>query len=297
MQASVQVSTRNCYTHHWDVFENFRKSLWETPCFPATSDEVCLFVAHLYNTGYQPSTIRNYLSAISFRHKIPDSLDPTVGFKVTKVLQGALSLSKKTGKPVLKPITKSILHALIGATKYCILDNYQCLMYKALFLISFYACLRAGEVVHTNKTSHTLLLNQVRLHDTQCGKGYEIFFNSYKHSGLAQPKVIIEPLHSKYCPVGALRKYITARGNQPGPLFMTQEGRALNRQEFSTALKECLEFKRYPSELFNTHSFRIGRATELASQNVPENIIKSTGRWKSSAYLKYIRPSHFTLPH
>ena len=51
-----------------------------------------------------------------------------------------------------------------------------------------------------------------------------------------------------------------------------------------------------PSDRYNTHSFRIGRATQLAKDNETEATIKSTGGWKSAAYNKYIRPNNSALP-
>ena len=51
-----------------------------------------------------------------------------------------------------------------------------------------------------------------------------------------------------------------------------------------------------PSDRYNTHSFRICRATQLAKDNATEATIKSTGGWKSAAYNKYIRPNYSALP-
>jgi len=40
---------------------------------------------------------------------------------------------------------------------------------------------------------------------------------------------------------------------------------------------------------FSSHSFRIGAATSLAMEGVPESRIMQLGRWKSNAYKGYIR--------
>ena len=46
---------------------------------------------------------------------------------------------------------------------------------------------------------------------------------------------------------------------------------------------------------FNSHSFRIGAATLAGAAGVPESTIMVLGRWKSMAYLQYIRPSMHDL--
>ena len=51
----------------------------------------------------------------------------------------------------------------------------------------------------------------------------------------------------------------------------------------------------YNWELFNGHSFRIGAATSAKQAGIPETMIKILGRWQSSTYQGYIRPSAPTL--
>jgi hypothetical protein len=42
---------------------------------------------------------------------------------------------------------------------------------------------------------------------------------------------------------------------------------------------------------YTLHSGRIGGATALAAAGVADSAIMATGRWKSDAYLRYIRPT------
>ena len=42
---------------------------------------------------------------------------------------------------------------------------------------------------------------------------------------------------------------------------------------------------------YTTHSFRVGGASQLAAGGTPEYIIMKMGRWKSLAFLDYIRES------
>ena len=51
--------------------------------------------------------------------------------------------------------------------------------------------------------------------------------------------------------------------------------------------KECLKLGLTGN--FNSHSLRIGAAKDAAKKGVPAYIIKSLGRWRSTAFERYIR--------
>ena len=88
--------------------------------------------------------------------------DPTTDPRVTKTLQGVRDIEHRgTGQNQLLPITKPILHALLGAIPFCLNSSYQQHMFRALFLLCFYSCLPVGEAVHSTSTTHTLTVSQV----------------------------------------------------------------------------------------------------------------------------------------
>ena len=83
---------------------------------------------------------------------------------------------------------------------------------------------------------------------------------------------------SQLCPVDALLPYLTVRGNQEGPLFITADGRRLTRQLFSESLDNILVTLRLDSGEYNTHSFRIGAATSASEAGIPDSTIMMLGR-------------------
>lgn len=120
---------------------------------PVKDYHVALFITHLHLRNYKPSTIRSYISAISFVHKCHIITDPTQAFIVNKTLAGIRYGTSGEQDSKLKPITKHVFHQIIDMLPFCTESMYDRIMYKALFLITYYACLRAGEVTRLNATS------------------------------------------------------------------------------------------------------------------------------------------------
>ena len=60
---------------------------------------------------------------------------------------------------------------------------------------------------------------------------------------------------------------------------------------FVSCLKEALTNTGIDSTCFAGHSFCIGAATTAARRGLSDSAIKQLGRWKSTAYQRYIQPS------
>ena len=117
-------------------------------------------------------------------------------------------------------------------------------------------------------------------------------FTSYKHSRSGSTFILTSARQTRFCPVNALEEYVQLRGSTSGNLFKANSsGQSLDWQYFSNALKiALLHDLGMPAWEYNTHSFRIGHATQLAPENARDNTIRSVGRWHSNAYHSYIQP-------
>ena len=93
------------------------------------------------------------------------------------------------------------------------------------------------------------------------------------------------------CPVVAVLSYLSVRPSGPGPLFVYQDGRPLSRVDLVAAVRQALAADGLDVSRFNGHSFWIGAATTAAQVGVPDSVIQSLGRWKSSAFMTYVRTS------
>ena len=101
--------------------------------------------------------------------------------------------------------------------------------------------------------------------------------------------------HAELCPVSAVLAYMVLRGNAGGAFFKFLDGRLLMRERFVAAMRTALRSAGLDHSRYAGHSFRIGAATTAARQGLPDSLIKTLGRWESSAYMLYIRTPQETL--
>ena len=249
------------------------------------------------NEGLRPSTITTTLSAISYAHKYANLPDATHDFAVRKLLQ-ALSRSRKTQDSRL-PILPSTLYRLTSVVEDITHGEYSIRLFKAAFLIMFFAFLRVGEIAVSNYAEAGKVL---QFHNvTFFGKSNHITsvtlkLTSFKHD---KAKPITIKVHSRpgpFCPVKHLYSFAVVRGEAQGPFFITKRGLPLTTYNFSKVFKQAILRLGLDADLFKPHSFRIGAATYCAQQGIPEHVIMSLGRWSSQAFKKYIRCPTFTRP-
>ena len=73
------------------------------------------------------------------------------------------------------------------------------------------------------------------------------------------------------------------------PFFIFQNGDPVRTDDIRSILRFALAGLKLNESLYDTHSFRIGRATDLFKMGRSVEDIKRVGRWKSSAVYKYLR--------
>ena len=95
--------------------------------------------------------------------------------------------------------------------------------------------------------------------------------------------------HTSICPVQALISYLAMHSPMPGPLFIFQSGTPLTRSALVSRVQAALLQAGFSPSKYNGHSFRIGAATMAAKCGLEDSLIQTLGRWKSAAYLAYIK--------
>ena len=100
---------------------------------------------------------------------------------------------------------------------------------------------------------------------------------------------------NELCPVAAVVSFMLLRGDSPGPLFKRSDGKYLTRQTFVSSLRSALMEAGQAANKYAGHSFRIGAVSTASGCELQDALIKTLGRWESSAYQSYIQTAPETL--
>jgi len=74
------------------------------------------------------------------------------------------------------------------------------------------------------------------------------------------------------------------------PLFRDPStGKSLTVKQIREELRRLMNIIGRDGSMYGAHSLRIGGATALSFSGAPPHIIKTMGRWRSDAYLRYLR--------
>ena len=253
-------SSFKSYIRHWNYFSEFLHGvLYQEVCLPIHSQHIAMFIAHLHTKDLQHSTIKSYLSALSFIHKAGNLPDPDNTHLVRKSLIGIKSL--QTVKTSMRlPITKLVLKCILSAILYV-------RMYRALFLLTYYTCLRVGEVVLADQKLHVQQFNNL-LQSNQMLVLVMILFSNHTNTVNQTPTLRLLASKDKPCPVDALSSFLAVHSSGDGQVFIDQRNQPITRKQFSTFLKVCLQIEGTSFNNYNTHSFRIGRVTKGCHKNI-----------------------------
>jgi hypothetical protein len=300
MQSVLATATVKIYRKAWDEYATFHVSHYHRgPKFPVTEEKIMIFIAHLDLKKFARSTIRTYVSAIAYPHRMSRDLDPTTGGAVKKLLDKAGSLAVQ--KPSKRAIVKDLLHKLLLATT-TLFSPYKATLMKALFSAAFHLCARIGELVVSNgNNQHVLSRSQVKV---TRNKGnlveYSVNFKSFKHSkGKTCTRTVLAS-QGRTCPVRLMANYLAVRPTllpKADPTFVWSTGRGVTSSDVSKALQETLAAVGQNPQEFSAHGFRIGGATEAAQQGASDAELRMLGRWSSSAFLTYVKPQAISFKY
>ena len=284
-------STMRSYHKVWDNLKKFgRNTLKISVKLPVSQKNLGMYVTHLFNIGLKPNTVQSHVSAISYFHKINGLSDPSHSFFISKLLRGIQKEVPTSDSRM--PISKTLLMQLVTVLPDCTSTTYERIMLTAMFLSAYFLCLRVGEIAKSSNVSNMITLQQV---SSVTVRGiivaYLFQFTEYKHHKGHKPILRLETQSKgKFCPVKCLTQYLAVRTNAPGPLFLTKSAKPITRLQFWTVLKKCLSKLGRDAANFGTHSFRIGRCTDMVRDGYSDEKIKKIGRWKSTAFRAYNRP-------
>ena len=269
--------------------------------FPVFEHILMYFVAYLHQDGLAPGTVKSYLSAVRHSQISLGFGDPRVGDmpRLEYVIKG---LKRRTGSASSRtrlPITPLILRRL-KRVWLALPDRHDASMLWAASCMCFFGFLRAGEVVSPGDSSYDptvhLSHGDVKVNDRDSPQFLSIHIKASKTDPFRRGvTVYIGRATEELCPVAAILNYMVRRGSSSGLFFKFSDGRLLSRERFVKAVRSALDRANINSAQYAGHSFRIGAATTAAQRGMQDSLIKTLGRWESSAYLVYVRTPRETV--
>ena len=289
-------NTNENYFKIWRRFNSFVIRLDTKP--PSWEDKVSLFIAHLIETcKLQSSTVKSYVSAIKCVLK-----DDGYEWNDNKILLNALTRACRLKNDRLRtqlPIQCSLLEMLLFeiVRKYAN-QPYLQILFKAVFILSFYGLFRVGEVTTGD---HPIKAKDIHIAANK-EKILVVLYTSKTHGvGNVPQKVKIVANNGQkkgnyrkrnFCPFKVMREYMIIRGSykkDDEPLFIFADRTPIEPSHLRSVLKETLKAVGLNQANYGTRSFRAGRSVDLVRFGYSIDEVKRAGRWKSGAIYRYLK--------
>ena len=287
---TVKGSTKDNYHTVWT---NFNQFVIQLDHIPATWEEkTCLYCGYLIKEGLKSSTIKSYVSAI--KHKLTSD---DYKWDDELVLLSTLTKACRIENDVVLtrlPIGMKFMEALIfELVRSPSKTEYQVQLYKTIFLTLYYGLMRIGEVT---LSPHAVKARDVLLAQNQPGVMFKLY-TSKTHGRQDRPQTILIQSAmiketSLFCPIQEITEYSRIRPCyrfDEEQYFVFQDNSPVKASQVRSTLRRLIRRMGLDDELYDTHSFRIGCATDLFKRGYTVEKIKKMGRWRSNAVYQYLR--------
>ena len=242
----------------------------------------------------QSQTLKSYISAIK-----GILIDDGYQWNQEKILINTLTKACKLINDRVRtrlPIKLNLLEILLFEIERIFASQpYLECLYKTIFMLAYYGLFRIGELTTGD---HPIKAKDVHIAQNK-NKLLIVLYSSKTHGLDSVPQEIkISSNASKlsnrqFCPFKSSREYLAIRGNynsDKDPFFIFRDQNPVRPPHVRKVLRETLSGVNLNPRLYDTHSFRIGHATEmLLTQKLSIAQVKIAGRWRSNTVFKYIR--------
>ncbi len=294
----IAPSTRATYASAQRRFESFCALLPATTTFPVTEQTLARFPTFLGQQQLKHRTIKTYLSGLRFA-QIQSGLGDPFHAKSMPLLEYVLSGIKreqsKSGAPPKPrlPVIQDILEHLRGTWLHPPIKPASVMLWAAA-CTGFFGFLRAREFTVPSVQGYDpqmhLNLGDLALDSHTKPSLIRLRIKQSKTDPLRQgADIFLGATAANICPVKALLHYTAVRSPTPGPLFVFPSGTPLTCKALVSHMQSALCHSGISPTAYTGHRFRIGAATTAAQRGLEDSLIQTLGRWKSDAYLAYIK--------
>lgn len=159
VEASISENTNKVYKQGIQAFFKYRVDKSLQQLWPPPIDHVINFIAYMYERNCAFSTVKCYLSGLSFFINVHGWTNPVESFLIKKLLSG-YKRSTLTSD-IRRPITLQMLLSIIDTLPQVTYSTYEAMLFQCAYLLAFFALLRVSEVVSLQSDCVQLLQDQV----------------------------------------------------------------------------------------------------------------------------------------
>ena len=280
---SVRKSTREIYDKHIKEYTNFYQARELGRMFQLQS--LRCYVAHLHQEGKAYSSILGRMSALKYFCRLQGRDNDLDDHTLLMTIRGVRNVnSQHTSTRSLSQVISIKDLKNFSRITAVLFDTYRARLIQTAMVTAFSGFLGVSEYAKT-KAGHTLLREDCRVGRSQV----TIYLRSGKSDN--NPVTIKLPAQKekRVCPVDNLRRYLMIRPQSAAKeLFVLSNGAPMGDSDVRNWLKKiCNSLNKEP---VSPHAFRIGGASWASVQGWTDSAIRAHGRWKSDAFLRYIRP-------
>ena len=242
------------------------------------------FIAYLSHDYVSPSTVRVYLAGIRAWH-ISEGHPPPLIYS-QRVKWALRALDKQAPPPIrARPFTIAMFSQVFPHIVY----TYNNVIHFSAMLLGYFGCLRSSEYCFV-PGARPLLPSHVKF--VESVPRYMIVSIQGSKTAPKGFQLVVGCTGSRICAVCWLKHAIMIRTHPPSlPLFSLKCGTPLTRSALSAFMRASLALACLDSSSISTHSLRAGSATDAAGIGLSDSAVQQLGRWRSSAFQAYLRPS------
>ena len=257
-----------------------------------------LFGSHLVDTGVQSSTIKLYFAAIKHVLRLDGYEWDDNKAMLTTITKSCKILNDRV--MIRLPIKRRLLELILFEVNRIFNGEFVIRLYQAIFSIAYYGLMRIGEIttgqhpvmakdihIGSNKDKILIVLHTSKTHGLES--------RPQKIKIRAIPRDTSMDINRFFCPFRLLRDYMALRGDyltEQEPFFIFLDRSPVEPSHVRNTLRKIMKALNLQPELYNTHSFRAGRSTEmLMNFGYSLSEVMRAGRWRTtSSVLRYLKP-------
>ena len=304
-KTSIESETRDVYFSGCRKFYTFCIEVCPELRLPLTDIDYAMFYAWLLDQNLAKGTCDNYLNHVAFMSevlcRIPHPTWSDLPF-VSRCKKSKLPRSTTQRRRKL-PVTLDIAYTIIDCYPQYHPDEIDALdpvcLFLCLLLVGIVGLFRLGELIPKSITKFhpekLIRLGQVSFsYPPDSSAVARIWLFRSKGDKFNEGVPVFLPaskLSRRYCPVAWLEclTRLSKSKHPTSPLFRFPDGRLVGKPCFIKWLRGRLCGLGHQPSLYSGHSLRAGGAVSAAKVGVPDHVIKMLGRWRSDAYLLYVK--------